>query len=134
MVLSSHQLREVDNLCNRIAIFEKGRVILQGELSALKRQYRYCRILTDRPAEAAAFLKDRFQLQSAEVDAFGILVALDGRTPEAINAALVNSGFAVSALAPDEGWLDRLFLRFTTSRESMSGGAGATERPAEKQA
>ena len=33
-----------------------------------------------------------------------------------INAALVQSGFLVRSIAPENGWLDRMFLDLTTAK------------------
>src|SRR4029077_18932792 len=37
VVLSSHLLAEVEELCNRVAIVQTGRIVYEGEISALKR-------------------------------------------------------------------------------------------------
>ncbi len=38
MLLSSHQLPEVQELCDRVAIVESGRVVYEGALADLRRQ------------------------------------------------------------------------------------------------
>jgi ABC-2 type transport system ATP-binding protein len=42
---SSHQLAEVEQIADRIAIIDKGRAILSGELEDLKRRYRRIRVV-----------------------------------------------------------------------------------------
>jgi ABC-2 type transport system ATP-binding protein len=37
VVLSSHLLAEVEELCNRVAIVQKGKIVYEGEIAALKR-------------------------------------------------------------------------------------------------
>src|SRR3989442_5833454 len=37
VVLSSHQLAEVEELCNRVAIAQKGRMVYEGAIADLKR-------------------------------------------------------------------------------------------------
>src|SRR5579875_98247 len=37
VVLSSHLLAEVEELCNRVAIVRQGRIVYEGEIAALKR-------------------------------------------------------------------------------------------------
>ena len=129
--LSSHLLGEVENLCNRIAVLERGRAILQGELAELASCHRRLRIESARPLEASAWLRSRFGLEptlaveaghsapQAESLAHGTFwVMPKGLPAETLNQALVQAGFAVRAIALEEGWLDRLFLEQTTSRES----------------
>ncbi len=38
VLLSSHQLPEVQELCDRVAIVDRGRVVYEGALSDLRRQ------------------------------------------------------------------------------------------------
>ena len=37
MLLSSHLLTEVEELCNRVAIVRTGRIVYEGEIAELKR-------------------------------------------------------------------------------------------------
>ena len=119
--LSSHLLNEVENLCNRIAILEQGSIILQGRLDELEREHRRLRIDTDRPEAAKTFLAERFQFValSTPPGVPGFLVSPAGHAPDELNAALGGAGFAVKVLAPEEDWLDRLFLELTTTKESI---------------
>lgn len=56
--LSSHLLSEVENLCNRIAILDRGKVILHGELVELEREHRRLEVRVDNPAAAASLLRE----------------------------------------------------------------------------
>jgi ABC-2 type transport system ATP-binding protein len=116
IVLSSHMLSEVETVCARIVLLDRGRLILDGRIAELRDRFRRVRITVDRPAEAAALLHARFNLiatAGAAVD-----VELDGTDAAAVNAALVQAGFAVSGVAPEGDWLERLFLERTESLES----------------
>jgi len=117
--LSSHLLGEVENLCNRIAILEKGKVILQGTLSELEREHRSVIIRVDRVAEAAALLRETLGLSVEQI--YGTLRLASTADIAAVNAALVHAKFTVSSLAPENAWLDRLFLEKTTSKEPAMG-------------
>ena len=114
--LSSHMLGEVENLCNRVAILDRGRLILEGRLASLEGRFRGLDIVTDRPAEAAAFLRQRFGLEAPPGDK--LRVVPHGVEAAALNAALVQAGFSVQALAPESNWLERLFLERTRGVES----------------
>jgi ABC-2 type transport system ATP-binding protein len=127
--LSSQMLNQLENLCNRVAFLDCGKVILQGELEALEREHRLWRIETDRPESAGEFLRTRFNLapRAATPGSPAWLVRLGDRRPEELAGALVSAGFALRALAPEVNWLDRLFLELTTNRESAArpGEGGA---------
>ena len=115
--LSSHMLNEVENLCNRIAILDRGRIILEGELANLEQRFRRLEIDTDRPAEAAALLREKFGL-AARAPEKGILnVEQNGATAAELNTELVRQGFAVNLIARERNWLDRVFLELTTKQK-----------------
>jgi ABC-type multidrug transport system ATPase subunit len=117
--LSSHMLGEVENLCTHIGILERGRLILDGRLDELEREHRLYRLEVDRPAEATTLLRAQLGLETqAEPGGAGLLVALKGKPPEAVSAALMAAGLALRTFGPEPAWLDRLFLERTTSRES----------------
>jgi len=114
--LSSHLLSEVENLCNRIAIMDKGRIILQGAIDELEREHRRVEIRVDRPQEAAALLRARLQIESVVSETGLFISKTHGRNVE-INTLLVNEGFRVQAIALENAWLDRLFLERTTRKD-----------------
>ncbi len=126
--LSSHMLREVENLCNRIAILEKGRIILQGGLSQIERDHRKHCIDVDRPAEAARLLEQNLGMTNIDVADEKLFLLLGDRAPDAVNATLVSAGFAVRQISPEDGWLDRLFLKLTTTKESTFAAAAEPTR------
>jgi len=129
--LSSHLLGEVEHLCNRIAIVERGRVILQGDLIELEKRYRRFQIEVDRPADAAVLLRKKFkieiepamprELRRGSSSDFSIM--LTGTEISEVNAALVESGIKVQSLTPEQNWLDRLFLQLTSSAEPKNRAA-----------
>jgi len=121
--LSSHMLGEVENLCNRVAILDRGRLILEGELAAIERRFRCCDVVTDRPALAAALLREKFGL--APHTGTRLRVPLDGTDIAAVNAALVQAGFRVLQIGPEADWLERVFLERTSSLESSGKGDGS---------
>src|SRR5450830_926171 len=58
--LSSHLLNEVEQVCNRAAIIDKGRVVVEGPVSELRPEHQAVKVLTSDQARAreviAAFL------------------------------------------------------------------------------
>jgi ABC-2 type transport system ATP-binding protein len=113
--LSSHLLAEVENLCNRIAILDRGKVILRGSLNDLEREHRRLEIRVDSPAAAAALLRSTFGIE-ARIEERSILLPNLDIDPSAITTALVHARNKVSAVMPENAWLDRLFLDLTTAK------------------
>ncbi len=129
--LSSHMLSEVENLCNRVAILERGVVIMRGELRELERQHRRVLVTVDRPAQAAQLLREKLRVEAAPFGDDMLILAPGTADSAAVNGALVHAGFAVRTVAPEPAWLDRLFLEKTTTRESeRSRSVVGAESPA----
>ncbi|HEY3319839.1 MAG TPA: ABC transporter ATP-binding protein [Planctomycetota bacterium] len=115
--LSSHMLGEVENLCTHILMLERGTAILSGRLDEIERNFRSLEVTVDRPEAAAGLLREKLRLEATVCE--GGLRLPAGTDAAAANAALVGAGFAVRSIGPENGWLDRLFLEKTTSRESL---------------
>jgi ABC-2 type transport system ATP-binding protein len=113
ILLSSHILAEVEELCNRVAIIRKGRIIYEGRLAELLESgggdYRLrttdqerARALLLAHGVADAVLVDgelRFRAEPADV--------------EALSVALGKAGVGISALVPHQATLEELFLGMT---------------------
>lgn len=132
VIVSSHLLGEIEQICDDIAILQHGRLIAHGELHELLRQAAELEIGCDRPEEAAAMLRqaatERFpELAAVEIDAEGILLVRLQGDAEALaaqlNGFLVGSGFAVRRLALRHYSLEDYFL----AEIDRNGGAPCCE-------
>jgi ABC-2 type transport system ATP-binding protein len=109
--LSSHLLHEVEQVCTRIAVVNKGRVIESGKVSDLLRQSESYDVHAH-PADAASEAIARIEWASVEATLDGMLnVTLTGGSAAELNKALVEQGVAVSALIPRKPSLEELYLR-----------------------
>jgi len=109
--LSSHLLHEVEQICTRIAVVNKGRVIETGSVSdLLKRSETYD--VHAHPSEAAAEAIRGIPGASIDATLDGMFkVKLASGTPAELNKCLVDKGIAVSALIPRVASLEELYLR-----------------------
>jgi len=124
VLLSSHQLAEVEELCDRVAIIRRGRIVYEGALNELKHTaasgYRLRTSDDDialRVCEAQAGLRDVHR------SADGIAFSASEPDVEQLSVALVEAGAAIRALAPETASLEELFFRLT------EGEAGEGPRP-----
>lgn len=109
--LSSHLLHEVEQMCTRIAVVNKGRVIESGKVSDLLRQSETYDVHAH-PADAASEAIKALGWASIEAAQDGMLnVKLTGGTPADLNKCLVEQGIAVSALIPRKASLEELYMR-----------------------
>src|SRR5215469_3131301 len=57
ILLSSHLLHEVEQLCTRIAVLNQGRMVFEGTLSATRQRVQWLRLKTGDFAAAAKALR-----------------------------------------------------------------------------
>ena len=120
--LSSHQLAEVEQLCTRVGIVDRGRLVLQQDLGELRAPTGRVVVRSPDADRAAALLDGRV----AQRDGDRLLVT--GAEPAAVNARLVAAGLRVAEIGPERRSLEQLMLSVTGSGsdriDPAGGGAG----------
>jgi ABC-2 type transport system ATP-binding protein len=114
VLLSSHLLAEVEELCNRVAIVRSGAIVYEGEIATLKRgagTFYRLRTTDDERAQAVC----RAQAGVSEVRAARGHVELTADEPSValLSQALIESGLLISELAPQTVTLEDLFFSLT---------------------
>ena len=113
ILLSSHILAEVEELCNRVAIIRSGRIIYEGLLEELLQSaaggYRLC---ASDPERARAVLLAR-GVEGVQLVDGELRFQTDPATVEAASVALGQAGIGISALVPLTATLEELFLGMT---------------------
>jgi ABC-2 type transport system ATP-binding protein len=114
VLLSSHQLPEVQELCDRVAIVESGRVVYEGALSDLRRQggAGYRLRTTDDP-RASRILAEQPGIELVTSGEQGLGFQADERAVGALSLALAGGGVGILALTPELATLEDLFFRLT---------------------
>src|SRR5215470_2883362 len=119
IIISSHILSELQTLCNRVAIIEKGKLIYTGPVQGVRDQMASGRVVwvrvTSDPQQAIELLKARTEVSEAAIMDGQIKVTLVNHdTDHSIVAdALVRGGAKLVALREDELGLEEVFLRVT---------------------
>lgn len=119
IIISSHILSELQTLCNRVAIIERGKLIYSGPVQGVRDQMATGRIVWVRvksePEKAIEILKARSEVTEAAASDGQIKVTLaDHETDHSIIAeALVHGGARVLEVREDELGLEEVFLRVT---------------------
>ena len=107
--LSSHLLAEVEALCTRVGVLDRGRMVAQGAMADF--QAATGRVLVRTPDVAAVVA-----LLGSQVDVLGPAeVAVRSSDPAALNAALVAEGVRVQALAEERRSLEQTVLAATST-------------------
>jgi ABC-2 type transport system ATP-binding protein len=125
VLLSSHQLPEVQELCDRVAIVDSGRVVYEGALADLRRQggtgYR---LRTTDDERALALMRARSGIEHAAADAHGLSFQAQEQDVAALSLALGQAGIGILALSPELATLEDLFFRLT---EGNNRGSSADD-------
>ncbi|MFM8471313.1 MAG: ABC transporter ATP-binding protein [Limisphaerales bacterium] len=108
ILLSSHLLNEVEQLCTRIAVVNQGRKVFEGTLAEAKQTRQWVRL------KVGDFTKATTALQTEKLitdTRNGALVALaDGVQTDALVRRLVALDIPVFAIAPEEETLESFYL------------------------
>ena len=119
VLLSSHQLPEVQELCDRVAIVDSGRVVYEGALADLRRQggagYR---LHTTDDARALEVARAQAGIEHAASGEHGVHFQAEERHVGELSLALAHAGIGILAVTPELATLEDLFFRLT------EGGAG----------
>lgn len=119
VVVSSHILAELAELCDSVAIIEKGRLVASGPLSEITRQVQHGRtlrlkVISDQ-GQVKAILRDQPGVgQVYEVNG-GLEVEFLGEDQATANllATLINNGVQVVSFSEVSSDLEDVFLRLT---------------------
>ncbi|HZG91727.1 MAG TPA: ABC transporter ATP-binding protein [Pseudonocardia sp.] len=117
VVLSSHLLTEVEALCTRVGVLDRGRLVLADELAALRTPTGRVLVRTPDPAAVVGLLDG--QVLHRDGDA----LVVRGDDPAALNARLVAAGIPVTGLALERRSLEQVVLEHTgTGTDRFDGG------------
>jgi ABC-type multidrug transport system ATPase subunit len=113
--LSSHLLHEVEQVCSHVAIINKGKLIVQGEVQQLLHGQGTVNLEVSPVSAAVEILSNRF-VQKGLVKTLGsnqLQTSLSAeRVPEAVQA-LVEAGVRIYSVAPYKASLEDYFLAIT---------------------
>ncbi len=119
VLLSSHHLPEVEELCDRVAVLNRGRLVAEGDIDTLRGRATRGELLIrvdDRDA-ARSVLDSIDEVRDATADGELLRVAVDPGLAARINAALVGAGVGVLELRPAGRSLQDVFFALTGQAE-----------------
>lgn len=119
IIISSHILSELETICNRVAIIEKGKLIYAGPVQGVRDQMStgrvvFVRVSSDQ-SQAIELLKTRPEVaEVAPIDhAIKITLASHDTDHSVIADALVRGGAKLIELREEELGLEEVFMRVT---------------------
>jgi ABC-type multidrug transport system ATPase subunit len=107
--LSSHLLAEVEQLCTRVGVLDRGRLVAQDELNVLRKPTGNIIVRTPYPDRAVSVLDGRVIARD------GDRLLINVSDSASINAELVAAGIAVAEIGPQQRTLEEAILEITGS-------------------
>jgi ABC-type multidrug transport system ATPase subunit len=107
--LSSHLLAEIEQMCNRVGVLDRGRLVIQDSLADLRAPTGRTLVRTTDPAAAVAALDGRVESREGEQ------LIVRGADPAALNDLLVRGGVPVHELAEERRTLEEIVLERTSA-------------------
>lgn len=130
VLLSSHQLPEVQELCDRVAIVDRGKVVYEGALADLRRQggagYR---LRTTDDARALGVVRSQRGVEHATAGVHGIDFQAQESDVGPLSLALGQAGVGILALTPELATLEDLFFRLTESNGAQPPAHATSHGP-----
>jgi ABC-2 type transport system ATP-binding protein len=108
VILSTHRMNEVEELCDRILMINNGRAVLYGNLTEIKSRYRSNSVLLDFKGELGEVpgVTDK-RTHKGYVE----LVLDENTTPEQILERLVSTGIVINRFEVATPSLNEIFLK-----------------------
>lgn len=114
IVMCSHQMHQVEELCDRLVLINRGKVMLYGKLDDIRRQYSGQEVIVhpmnDLPAQIPGV--NRIERENSAY----ILHLADQVTPQTILKNLVDQGIALERFEIALPTLDEIFIQVVTTR------------------
>jgi len=148
--LSSHLLNEVQQVCNRVAILQKGNLIKQGNVGELLRGSEQILVRLNEPEEtrqAKVILLEAMERGANWISGVDVQLDRQGQPTLHVNAAksysaeinalLARNNLYAAELHPYEGSLEEVFLQLTTpsipsgtrlGMAALAGSGSATQQ------
>ena len=117
VLLASHLLHEVEQVCDRVAILRRGRLLAQGLVSDLTQQQAYLEIGVGDLETARGVLAGLECVRDVRIADGFLHVDADASDGAQISKALAEAGIYVSSLSQKHSSLEDVFLDLTSEDE-----------------
>jgi ABC-2 type transport system ATP-binding protein len=119
ILLSSHLLNEVEELCNRVAIIRTGAIVYEGTLGdLLATATTGYRLKTRDPERARTICLNQPGIDDVSSDEDGLSFAADEDAVASLSLALGQARVAITQLVAETASLEELFLGITEGESS----------------
>jgi ABC-2 type transport system ATP-binding protein len=126
VLLSSHLMNEVEELCNRVAIVRSGSIVYEGEIADLKHAAGATyRLRTTDDTVALEVCRRQPGVADARCEGGDVRFAADETAVAELSGALIAAGALIVELAPELATLEELFFSLTEGPAAAAPGGHA---------
>jgi len=112
IVLCTHQMHQVEELCDRIVLIDQGKAVLYGNLEEIRRRYAGKDLVLRTPSELPATLPG--VASSERTNGSYHLKLASGASPQAVLTGLVQANITVEQFEIAMPTMDEIFIRVVT--------------------
>jgi ABC-2 type transport system ATP-binding protein len=114
VVLSSHLMGEVEQVCDRVGVIRAGALVAEGTVEHLRGRATL-RVRAEPLGAAASLAAALPEVTAVATNGALLELSADAAAAAAINRALVTAGIEVSEIAEQRASLEDVFLELTTN-------------------
>jgi ABC-2 type transport system ATP-binding protein len=119
VLLSSHLMVEVEQVCDRVGVLSDGTLIREGTVEELRGRDRRLLVRAEPLDQAAQLVAGLPEVQEVVTVDNALQITANPQAAPAINRALVAGGLAVSELRQERASLEEVFLELTQQPEEQ---------------
>jgi len=119
VLLASHLLHEVEQICDRVAILRRGKLLAEGLISELTQQQAYLEIGVSDLATARELLSGLEGVGGVTIEEGFLHVDADASSGSLITKTLAEAGIYVSSLSQKHNSLEDVFLELTAESSAV---------------
>ena len=128
VLLASHLLNEVEQVCDSVVIMSDGTLIAQGAVSEILRSEDRVRLRTTDDEKAVAVLSAVDWIEEVRLESGEVVVAAQGDRAADISTVLGRADVYVVETVSDRGSLEKYFLEVTGDQEMAGSPLGSGGR------
>jgi ABC-2 type transport system ATP-binding protein len=118
ILLSSHLLHEVEQLCTRIAVLNQGRLVFEGALPSAQQRAQWVRLKVSDFTAAVSALRQA-ELITDQRDGHLVALSKEAHTHQIVDL-LVRTGISVHEVAPEQESLESFYLDLMTGKRAIN--------------
>jgi ABC-2 type transport system ATP-binding protein len=113
----SHLLYEVEQICSRVAIIRRGKVLAEGKIAELLHPSKYVEVVVNEISRASEILRSVDWIVNLQVGEKSMTLQLEDREASEVVRLLSEQGIYPSAVIPKSSTLEDFFLEVTGGEE-----------------